>query len=121
MLIGVEILLAVVFLLTGVPKVIGTRYMIRAFERFGYPQSWRVLAGMVEVAASLGLLVGLFVPVIGAGAALSLCPIMIGATYTNFTKRKGGAWGATLVLLLMCGWVASVHGMEILAGAIPAI
>ena len=61
------IVLAAVFLGAGIPKILGTKTSLRMRDQLQInPQLYR-LVGFLEIAAVAGLLIGLVVPVLGAG------------------------------------------------------
>jgi hypothetical protein len=90
------------FLIAGWLKATGNAHMVKEFQRFNYPQWLRVLAGLVELVAAPFMLTAFCWPGLAALGALIVCPVMVGATYTNFAKRPASFGWGTLVLLLIC-------------------
>src|SRR5919199_1735090 len=75
-----SVLLAALFLIVGVPKILGGQnHWVRAFEMFGYPVWFRIVVGTVETLGAILLLV----PVTTIYAACGLALLMIGATYSQ--------------------------------------
>ncbi len=103
------LLLGVFFLVSGWLKVLGTAHMVREFQKFGYPQWLRVLAGAIEVVASPMMLSVIWFPQWAALGALILCPVMVGAAWTNFVKRPASFGWGTVVILLLCVVPVVVH------------
>ena len=100
---GLSVLLAVIFLLTGVPKILGIESVgLQAAAMRGFPGWIRVVTGIVEVVAAIGLLV----PRLGAGAASVLALLMIPAFLTQRMSGEPGLWIPPLlfVLLLFVAW-----------------
>jgi len=56
----VQVLLGLLFAFSGGSKVAGMRMQIDNFNRYGYPQWFRVFTGIVELAGAAGMVVGLF-------------------------------------------------------------
>ncbi len=73
------IFLAVVFVLAGGVKLIGTRPMVQEFAQIGIGQWFRYLTGILEVTGAIGL----FVPKYRFWAALQIAAVMVGATVVN--------------------------------------
>lgn len=97
-----EVVLGVFFLATGLLKLFGHPHMVREFRRFQYPLWLMRLAGALEVAAAPGLLLGYWLPWWALLGAALLCCVMVGATYTNFTRRPPAFGWGTLVILGLC-------------------
>jgi uncharacterized membrane protein YphA (DoxX/SURF4 family) len=73
------VLLAIVFLLAGGVKLLGTRAMVQEFARIGIGQWFRYLTGILEVTGAMGVLM----PRYRFGAALQIAAVMAGATAVN--------------------------------------
>jgi len=102
------LLLGAFYLVAGVLKVSGNAHMVEEFTHFGYPNWVRVLAGCIELVAAPLMLTVLWLPSLAAVGALLMCPVMIGASYTNFAKRPAAYGWGTLLLLGLCAWEAWV-------------
>jgi putative oxidoreductase len=70
--------LALLFLVAGVPKIIGASQVAAGFEHMGYSPAFRILIGVLETIGGLGLLVAAVAPY----AILLLLVIMGGALWT---------------------------------------
>jgi hypothetical protein len=66
---------SVSFLIYGL-SCLFTHYMRQEFERFGL-EKFRVLTGLLEVAAAIGLALGLVLPIFGCLAAGGLALLML--------------------------------------------
>jgi putative oxidoreductase len=73
------ILLAVVFVLAGGAKLLGSRAMIQEFAQIGIGQWFRYFTGILEVSGAIGVLM----PRYRFWAALQIAVIMVGATAVN--------------------------------------
>lgn len=78
-----QVLLAPAFLGAGGQKLAATGQMVEEFDRYGYPQWFRVFTGAVEVTGGLGMVAGLFRPALTVPAALLLSATMAGALATH--------------------------------------
>jgi putative oxidoreductase len=94
---GLSVLLAFVFVMAGVPKLTGAEAHVRHFERWGYPDWFRLVVGLVEVGSAALLLVPRFA---SAGAA-GIVVIMAGATYTHLVRAPAEAGRAPFTLTLL--------------------
>lgn len=75
----IQVLGAVLFLVTGVAKLSADEQMIQTFAVIGIGQWFRYLMGLIEVASAILLLI----PALSGIAALLIAPIMIGAILTH--------------------------------------
>lgn len=83
----VTVLLAVLFLYTGLPKVLGAARSLAFRDHLGVPPSqWRLI-GLLELAAVAGLLLGFALPALGLAAAAGLLILTAGAIATH--RRAG--------------------------------
>lgn len=62
-------------------------WVIKALTDYGVPHSWWLWLGAAKATGAVGLLVGLFVPVIGLLAAVGLIAYFIGAVITVVRAR----------------------------------
>lgn len=89
-LVGIWVLsamLSAVFLIVGIPKLIGGQsHWVNAFALLGYPSWLRVVVGLAETLGALGLLV----PTLSVYAASGLAVLMLGATYAQLTQGQPG-------------------------------
>jgi uncharacterized membrane protein YphA (DoxX/SURF4 family) len=106
-----SILLAGLFLLTGVPKVIGSGAVgFQASAMRDFPQWMRVLVGLVECVGAIGLLV----PATASFAALALAVVMVPASLTQYASGEGHVWVPVVVLalLLLTAWRRSAKAVS---------
>ncbi|HUI25899.1 MAG TPA: DoxX family protein [Candidatus Kryptonia bacterium] len=92
-------LLALLFVVSGVPKLIGVAQVVAAFEHMGYSASFRILIGVLEIAGGVALLI----PAVALYGAGLLIVIMIGAVWSVLRIGESPAppliVGALLALL----------------------
>lgn len=97
---------ALFFLLYGLQCFISNK-MVLEFERFGLPDSQRVLTGVLQLLGSAGLMVGLFLPIIGLLASGGLAIMMLVAFIVRIKIRDGFLESApSLLFLLLNGWIS---------------
>lgn len=84
---GLQVLLAAMFLMAGVSKLVGQEMMVQNFETIGLGQWFRYVTGVVEVGAAILLVAPKFS---WLGAGLLVCT-MIGATVAHLTVLDGSA------------------------------
>jgi uncharacterized membrane protein YphA (DoxX/SURF4 family) len=102
--------LALLFVAAGVFKLAGAQEAIDNFHRWGYPDWFRIVTGVIEVVGALGLLL----PKTSWIAAAGLSATMLGAIATHL--HSGEATKAPLpltllVLLVVVGWARRPAGL----------
>lgn len=115
-------ILGALFIATGTPKVIGVEYFAKAFDKFGYPQWLRVVAGLIELVGGLLLIGGILFPPAAVIGGLMIFPVMCGATYTNYAKVNAANGTGTLVIVGLVGlsvYLSIPHAMETLGMVAP--
>jgi uncharacterized membrane protein YphA (DoxX/SURF4 family) len=98
-----QILLCALFLMVGTGKFLDPGWA-RRFARWGYPDGFHLIIGVVEALAGLALLVPRFT----AYAAVLLMVVMTGAALTHLTfgeTRQFTSPLVFLVLLSLVGWL----------------
>ena len=96
-------LLALIFVLAGIAKLIGADIVIERFQAWGYPISLMRVVGLIEVLGALALLV----PSITSLGALALSLVMVGAIVTHIAF--GSPLFAVVPLTLLVGLVWLAH------------
>src|SRR5437879_13719894 len=82
-----QILLGLAFLASGYPKVTRSKQMVEGFQKNHFPVWFLVLTGVLEIVAALGLIAGIWVPILATlGAALMIC-IMVGAVVMRMREN----------------------------------
>jgi uncharacterized membrane protein YphA (DoxX/SURF4 family) len=93
-----SVLLAALFLLVGLPKVLGTASVgFQAAAMEGFPPWLRVVIGSAEVICAVGLLI----PPLATVAAACLALLMIPAAATQFASGQAGLWVPFVVFALL--------------------
>ena len=82
-------LLIVAFAAAGTAKIAAVPAMRARAEHVGFSVAAYRRIGLLEVLAVLGLLVGAFIPVVGALAAVGLLMLLGGAFVTHLRNRDG--------------------------------
>ena len=100
---GLSLVLLAVFLLAGIPKLLGTEPMgIQAAAMHGFPDWIRIVVGVVEIVGAICLLI----PAVSAFAALVLALMMVPAFVTQAISHEPGLWipVAVFAALLVVAW-----------------
>lgn len=71
--------------------------LAKAREALHYPRWYWVLAGIVATIGALGLLAGLFIPAVGAAAALWMVAYFVVATFTHVFRKDMKSLGMPLL------------------------
>lgn len=85
-----------------------SKWVVQPLSDYGVPRSWWPWLGTAKAAGAVGLLVGLFVPVIGIVAGISLVLYFVGAVITVIRAR----WFSHIAAPLM--YMAPVVGSLVL-------
>lgn len=89
----VQGLLGLVMLGAGSAKLIGIDIVRRDFERYGYPEWFLFVTGVIEAIGGLGLLVGLvFAPTLAVLGGLLIMATMAGAFLTHLYRVDDPGW-----------------------------
>jgi uncharacterized membrane protein YphA (DoxX/SURF4 family) len=108
--VAVSIALAAVFGAGGIGLLAGAQPFAGNMDRLGVPMPIRVLVGVAEVAAAVGLLVGLAVTPLNVAAAAGLVALMIGAlTYHARAKDPVKEYAPAVVLGLLSTGLLVLH------------
>lgn len=94
---AISILLALIFLTSGLAKLASLEFELVAFERWGYPLWFMYLIGAVEVVGGIGLIIQRF----SAAAGTALAIMMIGALATHVIHSEWGMLAAASLIFLM--------------------
>jgi len=106
-----SILLAAIFLIAGVPKLIGTgTIFLEAAAMRGYPDWLRIVVGIAEVAGAIALLI----PRVSTYGAATLALLMIPASITQTLSGEPGVYIPIVLffVLLFVAWLrnpAALH------------
>src|SRR3712207_9313044 len=102
-----SIALAAIFLIAGVPKLLGFEAVgFDAVAMHGFPRWVQLIVGVVEVLGAVALLV----PATATFAALALAFVMVPAALTQYARGDGLIWVpiVVLALLLLVAWRRNV-------------
>lgn len=104
-----QVVLGLVFLLAGLSKMLGGRMMVM-FDHLHVPQAMRVVTGAIELAVALGLFLGLRDPSAAVIAAVSACPLLLGAAIASAVRpAPRESWLSTGLIFFLCVQVIYVH------------
>lgn len=86
----------------GGAKVIHQEDQVEDFQRFGYPQWFRIVTGVVEIGAGAGLIAGLlWLPELTLAGGLLLSSVMVGAVVTHLRTGDPPSKAAVPTILLI--------------------
>ncbi|MEV4425887.1 DoxX family protein [Streptomyces sp. R-07] len=75
---------------SGLSVFLKAKYVVEPLAQYGVPRSWWNLLGAAKAAGAVGLVVGIWVPVIGTLAAIGLILYFAGAVITVLRARAYG-------------------------------
>lgn len=91
------ILMAVLFIPSGFPKIVPEEAMLNRFARWGYPGWFATVIGIVELLGGILILI----PRTTLYAAGALMVVMLGAVYTHISSGIGGPSFALIAFLVL--------------------
>lgn len=103
-----QVVLGLVFLGAGGSKLAGTQQMVEMFDHFEYPRWFMYFTGAVEIVGALGVLVGVFAPVLALLGGLLLAATMVGAIFTHLRAKDPGSMMAPPAILLVLAIIVVV-------------
>jgi hypothetical protein len=84
---AVTVLGALMIGFSAVSVFLGAKWVVEPLAAYGVPRSWWPWLGTAKAAGAAGLLAGLFVPAVGAAAAICLVLYFTGAVITVLRAR----------------------------------
>ncbi|MEU8031749.1 DoxX family protein [Streptomyces sp. NPDC049099] len=83
----VTLLAALMAGFSGAVLLLRAQWIVRALTDYAVPQRWWTPLGVAKTAGAVGLVAGLFVPVIGVAAGIGLVLYFLGAAVTVARAR----------------------------------
>ena len=93
----ITLFLALVCLRSGWLKVSGNIFWVRDFQRWGYPDGFRLVVGIAELISTALLLV----PRLASYGASLFTLVMLGAIFTHYTNNETSRLPFNLLLLTL--------------------
>ena len=84
----VTLLAALMAGFSGVVLLMRAQWIVKALDDYRVPRSWWTWLGVAKAAGAVGLVAGLFVPVIGVLAGIGLVAYFLGAAVTVARARR---------------------------------
>ncbi|MGF9696520.1 MULTISPECIES: DoxX family protein [Paenibacillus] len=103
-LIIIQILLALMFLVAGIPKFSSYQH-VEGFKTYGYPQWFRIFTGVVQVITALLLIIGIFSDGLAAVAGALVVATMLGAIFTHIKMKDRFKNMVLPIMLLLLGGI----------------
>lgn len=91
------IILGLLFISSGYPKIIPGESMIERFSNWGYSKSFAQMIGIIELLGGVLLVI----PRVSIYASLMLLFVMLGAIYTHISTGIGSPWFAVITAALL--------------------
>ena len=91
------LMLALVCIRSGLLKLTGNVFWVRDFHRWGYPDWFRIVVGLAEVASAALLLI----PRLAVCGASVFAVVMLGAIYTHATHHESVRLPFNVFLLVL--------------------
>lgn len=101
----IQILVAALFVMASLPKLMSQPEVIENFKRWGMPDKIHLLIGAFELLGAIGLLI----PRLAGLAAIGLIFIMIGAAFTHLTHNEALASLLPITVIILLAVVAYIR------------
>ncbi|MFJ8243871.1 DoxX family protein [Peribacillus asahii] len=111
----IQILLALMFLLAGVPKFASNQH-IEGFKAYGYPQWFRIFTAVVEVVTALLLIIGIWNQQLAAIGGFLVFATMIGAIFTHIKLKDSFKNMVLPIVLLVLGLIVLLQNSSVFLG-----
>ncbi|MGB2913022.1 MAG: DoxX family protein [Pyrinomonadaceae bacterium] len=100
-----QVMVAGLFMMMAVPKLMSSADVVANFERWGLPGKMYLVIGAFEMLGAIGLLI----PKTSALAAIGLIMIMMGALYTHLTHGEMLMAMMPVMVIMMLAFVIYVR------------
>lgn len=101
-------LLVLIFLMAGFGKITGSKMHVEGFQKWGLPQWFRVVTGLVEIVGAAALIVGYWEPSWTAAGALLLGVTGVGGTLTHLRAKDSMKETFPIVLIGVLAFVVLI-------------
>ncbi len=91
------LMLVLVCVRSGLLKLTGNVFWVRDFHRWGYPDWFRIVVGLAEVASAVLLVI----PRVAVCGATLFAIVMLGAIYTHATHNEASRLPFNIFLLVL--------------------
>ena len=81
------VLVVLLFLAAGIPKITAAPRTVEQADHLGVPRGLYRLVGVLEVLGAAGVVVGLWLPWLGAAAGVGLVLLMLGAVGSHLRAK----------------------------------
>jgi putative oxidoreductase len=98
-IIVLQVLLILMFLMAGIGKLSGSKMHVENFKKWGYPQWFRTVTGLIELVAAILLVIGFWSSLWLSIGALILVVTAVGGVITHI-RAKDSFKNTFLILLL---------------------
>ena len=105
-------LLILVFLMSGLSKLAGAKMQIESFEHLGLPQWFRIITGLVQLAAAAAMIAGYWNPGWAAAAGLLLGMVAIGGLLAHIRAKDSFKQSFPIVILGILSFVVFLLRMS---------
>lgn len=113
-----DILLGLAFLMAGISKIAGAKMHVDHFRKWGLPQWFRQVTGLVELLGAAGFIVGIWYPAWAAWAGIWIAITMFGAVIVHVrAKDPANQMAGPIVLLVLALAVTVIERAEL--GSFP--
>ncbi|WP_338472591.1 DoxX family protein [Niallia sp. XMNu-256] len=107
-----QVLLALIFSMTGFMSVSGNKQQIEQFEHLNLPQWFRIVTGLVQLIGAVGLVIGIWYPSIAALAGLWSAMTMLGGFATHIKAKDPISKALPALILAMIAIIITLINLS---------
>jgi hypothetical protein len=109
-----QVVLGLVFLVSGLKRIVAARKAEDGFDWWRYPRWFRPVAGFAELIGGVSMLAGIFVPALASVAGLWLAILMIVSLFTHILRVRNKTLLFPAVLFVLSAAVVPLRLMALL-------
>jgi putative oxidoreductase len=111
----IECLLALMFLVGGLSKTLGSKAQVEGFKKFRLPQWFRVITGLMELLGVAALVIGLWEVSWAAWAGIWFGIMMLCAVAVHLrTKDPFSKFLPAIIMMILAVSVTLLHASELI-------
>jgi uncharacterized membrane protein YphA (DoxX/SURF4 family) len=111
----IQVVLGLGFLVFGASKF-GSKQMVDEFQRYGMPQWFRVITGLLEIGGAVLIVAGIWSDKLAAIGGLLLAVIMAGAIITHLRVKDPVSKAGMPIILMVLSLIVLIMNWSVLFG-----
>lgn len=101
-------ILALLFLMAGFGKITGSKMHIEGFKKWGYPQWFRIVTGVIELGAAILLIIGFWDKQFALIGAIIYFVVGIGGVITHIRVKDSFKETSMILVIALLGLILAL-------------